>query len=106
MSNQYLFIVYFNARSILIPKCDEQRILCEAHRPDVICIAESWLSSDIDISDAELHISGFQIVRKDRNRHGGGVLMYIRDVIQVETNASNQYPNLEIANCHSTFGFF
>ena len=74
MTKQYLSILYFNARSI-IPKCDELRIICEAHKPDVVCITESWLSSDIN--NAELHISGYQIVRRDKNRHGGGVLMYI-----------------------------
>ena len=48
----------------------------------------------------------FYSVRRDRNRHGGGMLMYIREVIQVETNASNQYPNLEIATVTLRFGSF
>ena len=104
MTKQYLSILYFNARSI-IPKCDELRILCEVHKPDdVVCITESWLSSDIN--NTELHISGYQIVRRDRNRHGGGVLMYIREVIRVETNANNQYPNLEIVTVTLRFGSF
>ena len=69
-----------------------------------VAITESWLSSDIN--NTELHISSYQIVRRDRNRHGGGVLMYIREVIQVETNANNQYPNLEIVTVTLRFGSF
>ena len=47
------------------------------HCPDVICITESWLCSDI--LDSEILISGYQTMRLDRNRHGGGVLMYVLD---------------------------
>ena len=32
--------------------------------------------------------------------------MYIKDVIQVETSASNQYPNLEIATVNLRLGNF
>ena len=45
-------------------------------KPDVVCIVESWL--DGDVSDEEISISGYSIVRLDRNRHGGGILIYIR----------------------------
>ena len=36
---------------------------------------ESWLSDEIN--DNEIFIPGFQIFRNDRNRHGGGVLIYV-----------------------------
>ena len=42
-------IIYLNARSIL-PKIDGLRVLCVSNSYDVICIVESWLSSDIDNS--------------------------------------------------------
>ena len=48
------------------------------HKPDCICIVESWLSCDI--LDSELCIDGYNIVRLDRNRHGGGVLLFINSV--------------------------
>ena len=38
-------------------------------------MVESWLSNDI--SDNELAIDQYQILRLDRDRHGGGVLMYV-----------------------------
>lgn len=72
---QTLRILYFNARSIL-PKLDELRTLCAMDSPDVVCIVETWL--DGEICDQELVIDGYCVVRRDRNRHGGGVLMYIR----------------------------
>ena len=73
-TDQFLLsILYFNARSIL-PKIDILRAQAATRKPLVICIVESWLSHDI--SDDELNINGYQIHRLDRNRHGGGVLVY------------------------------
>ena len=36
---------------------------------------------DNTVSDSEVKISGYDIVRRDRNRSGGGVTMYIRSNI-------------------------
>ena len=47
------------------------------HNPDIICIVESWL--DKSILDCELTILNYNLLRLDRNRHGGGILIYIRD---------------------------
>ena len=66
--------MYFNARSIF-PKIDHLRAEAVARNPLIICIVESWLSPDI--SDDEISINGYQILRLDRNRNGGGVLMFI-----------------------------
>ena len=51
--------------------------MVSVYNPDCICIVESWLSPDID--DSEVHIPNFQVCRLDRNRHGGGVLLYVKD---------------------------
>ena len=69
--------MYYNARSLL-PKLDFLRVLCSTHTPDCVCIVESWLSNDIQ--NSELYINGYSIVRLDRNRHGGGVLLFINSV--------------------------
>ena len=37
-------------------------------------LVESWISQDI--VDSELFISNYSLLRLDRNRHGGGVLIY------------------------------
>ena len=39
-------------------------------RPDIVCIVESWMENEISID-------GYNVVRADRNRHGGGVLIFI-----------------------------
>ena len=57
-----LKILYYNARSLLA-KFDELLILADSHNPD--------------IQDSEILIPGYQSLRHDRNRHGGGVLMYV-----------------------------
>jgi hypothetical protein len=54
------------------------RVICAIHSPDCVCIVESWLSNDI--LNSELCVCGYDVVRLDRNRHGGGVLLYINSV--------------------------
>ena len=58
-----------------MPKFDDFLASIDVHRPHIICVVESWLSEEID--DNEISIPGFQIFRNDRNRHGGGVLIYV-----------------------------
>ena len=68
--------MYYNARSVL-PKIDELLLSVDIQRPDVICITESWLCSDIQ--NSEIAIPGYQSLRLDRNRHGDGILMYVSE---------------------------
>ena len=63
------------ARSLL-PKFDHLRAISVAESPDVICVVETWLSNSI--TDGEIGLPNYQCVRCDRDRHGGGVLMYIK----------------------------
>ena len=70
--------VYFNCRSLL-PKIDELTVLCITNMPDIVCLVETWLC--MDILDMEISIPNYSIVRLDRNRHGGGVAMYIRNSV-------------------------
>ena len=45
------------------------------HISQTLCvIVETWLEHNI--SDNEIHLPGFQLYWLDRNRHGGGVVMY------------------------------
>ena len=59
----------FNAQSLL-PKMDTQN----SH---IVCIVETWLSNDI--SDNEVSLEGYQVIHLDRNRHGGGILIFVHD---------------------------
>ena len=70
-----------NVRSIL-PKIEEIRLLLSLTSLDVLTVCETWL--DNSVSDTEISVSGYSIVRKDRNRHGGGVLMFLKEGIKFE----------------------
>lgn len=66
--------MYFNCRSLL-PKSDELAVLCLAHKPDIVRLVETWLSPDV--LDSEVSIKNYFLIRHDRNRHHGGVAIYI-----------------------------
>ena len=71
---QVVFQLYYNVRSVL-PKLDELRTTCLFHKPDIICLVETWL--DETITDKELSLPNYDIVQLDHNRHGGGLLIYV-----------------------------
>ena len=64
-------------------KLDEMySTLCIEEKCDVICISETWLDHSID--DVQVNLPGYQIYRRDRNRHGGGVAIYASNSIPVK----------------------
>lgn len=67
-------ILSLNARSLL-HKIDDLRGLYTYHHFAAIVVTETWLSPEV--LDGDVDISGYNIIRKDRNRHGGGVAIYI-----------------------------
>ena len=74
-----LHILHYNARS-LYPKFDELCAICDMEKPDVVCITETWFCNDI--AETECTIHGYRCVRCDRNRHGGGVALFISDKLE------------------------
>ena len=85
-------IAHLNVRS-LIKHIDELRLHFEKQQFDVISLNETML--DITISNQEIKIKGYNIVRKDRNRHGGGVAMYIRSTINYSVRDDLSDENIE-----------
>ena len=83
-----LTVIYFNARSLFHELC----LVVEMHHPDIICIVESWLSPEI--CDHEIAIPGYEHRRCDRNRHGGGVIIYVSQKYVIKQLSS--HPMLEI----------
>ena len=75
---QGINILYYNARSLL-PKIDELRLVCEIAKADIICVVETWLNSDI--ANDELWLPNYQLHRRDRDRHGGGITLYVSDTL-------------------------
>ena len=60
---------------------DQLRIYLHDETFDILSINESRLYSNID--DCFVKIKGYNIVRKDRNRDGGGVAIYYRNHLNV-----------------------
>lgn len=81
-----------NVRSIL-PKIDEIRLLLSSTSLDILSVCETWL--DNSVTDNEISVSGYSVVRKDRNRHGGGVLVFVKDGIKFELLSYASLDNVE-----------
>ena len=99
--------MYYNVQSLL-PKLDELRIVCETEKPGIVCIVESWL--DNSISDNEISIPTYQLFRHDRNRHGGGVAIYVHfsficNVILKAGPFDLEFISVSLLS-HSSFGKF
>ena len=47
-----------------------------------MCVSETWL--DGSISDKEVELRDYTVFRKDRNRHGGGVAIYVCNSLPVK----------------------
>ena len=72
--------VCLKARSI-VNKKNEFNIMVEDIDPHIIGITESW--ANIDITDAELGLTGYVMFRRDRvGRRGGGIILYVKESIQ------------------------
>ena len=64
-----LHLIHLNINSLL-SKIDELRAIAKKSRAAVIGITESKL--DESVTDEEINIDGYELIRSDRNRHGGG----------------------------------
>ena len=71
-------VYYSNCRSLL-PKMDHLRATVASSTPSIIALCETWL--DETIPDSALFIHNFHLIRRDRNRHGGGLAIYVSDDI-------------------------
>ncbi|XP_064382509.1 uncharacterized protein LOC135331318 [Halichondria panicea] len=106
--NENLNIVSLNCRSLL-SKIDNLRLLTEAQNPHVVALCETWL--DDSISDRELSCEGYFLVRRDRNRQGGGTAAYIREDVPFTIHTSHSsieflMLNLKLASGSLLCGIF
>ena len=63
----------------LLGKIDELRFLVLECNFDIMGLCETFL--DDNVADHEIIINGFNVIMRDRNRDGGGVLLYIKEGI-------------------------
>lgn len=73
-TSKCLLIAHLNIRSLL-PKITEIRLLCSELKLSVLGCSETWL--DGSILDSEIGIANYSLIRRDRNRKGGDVCVYV-----------------------------
>ena len=85
---------------------DEIRYILINFPLEVLTINESKL--DGTISDTEVYIPGYFIIRKDRNRSGGGVALYIRENLSYtnRTMTMPKHPLMYILEPCSSYPLF
>ena len=76
-----VFICHIN----IIPKNDELKCIANKSKAAIIGITEAKF--DHTIPDLEVNFLGYDILRCDRNRNGGGVACYIRKNLCFNTRA-------------------
>ena len=74
----YVKLPHLNVRS-LMKHIDELKIYLDKQQFDIISLNETML--DLSVPNHEIKLNGYEIVRKDRNRHGEGVAIYIPNSI-------------------------
>ena len=72
-----LKIASLNINSLL-RHVDELRLMLSNSEIDVFAINESKI--DNSVKGSEISIPGYNMIRRDRNRFGGGVVGYIREI--------------------------
>ena len=87
----------------LIPHLDELRIFLNEQRPHIIGITETKIDSNIDNSHIE--IDDYVVERNDRNRHGGGVAMYIHKSVSYRlredlSNSDTESISIQVKVCN------
>ena len=71
-------VVLCYAKSIVNKKLDLHAFLV-SYRVDILAITETFLSEEI--LDSEMTNGSYAVFRRDRDRHGGGVMIMIRNNI-------------------------
>ena len=103
-------LAIINCRSI-VNKCAELETLLHVHNLDLLIGTESFL--DETIISSEIFPSHFTVYRNDRNRHGGGVFILVRNeipssLLSVSTSAEQIWvhvhvkhkPSLIVGSCY------
>ena len=90
LSRSTLKIVNINCQSIVAHR-DRIGVLIDSVRLDIILGTETWLDPSVTTPS---ELSAYNVERLDRNRHGGGVFVPVKDDIIM----SREY-DLEVSDC-------
>ena len=75
-----LRLINLNFRSITGKKANLENLI-DSTKPDILLGTETHL--DNSVKDNEFTPKGYRVIRKDRNRMGGGILIMYKDDIQI-----------------------
>ena len=73
---------------------DELKIFMEGEPLDILAINETKI--DYCTSDMQIHLPGYVCLRKDRNSHGGGVCIYLRNTLNYCRKTCLEIDDLEM----------
>ncbi len=94
---------HINVRSLLANKrLDDLLLFNTGKNFDILTLSETWL--DGSITDDQLKLDGYNLIRKDRNRHGGGVAVFIRNDIHFKVCEEYSNDSYEVIWLHVYFG--
>ena len=91
-------ILYTNVRS-LFNKMDEIILNLNKYTPDVAVFCETWL--DDSIPDVAISCNNYNVIRKDRNKYGGGIACYVNESFSPSVLTHFDIPSLN--DCGSEF---
>ena len=69
--------IYYSNCCSLVPKLDYLRTIATSATPTIMALCETWL--DDPVPDSSLFIPNYYSIRRDRSRHGGGLLLYVSE---------------------------
>ena len=91
-SIQGMLITSLNVRGLLNKYDQVVKVLYDSNA-DIMGICESFLDENVEVN--EYMIPGYNVVSKHRNRHGGGVLLYVKETVKFELVEANVSTNIE-----------
>ena len=104
LNQKGLKLLHLNVRSLL-RNISEIRLLLTQNDVHILSVNETWL--DNSVLNNEIDIDDVQVIRKDRNRNGGGTAIYIKKGLHFEmlnhdsSNHLEALPILVSPNIHA-----
>ena len=77
-------------------KLDELRLFCDRYQPHVLSLNETWL--DNFFTDNEISLPGYNMMRRDRDRNGGGLVVYVDENLGFTHLENNVMIRTEVEN--------
>ena len=92
LNKKGLQFIHINARSMFY-KLPQIEFIAFKYNPAVISITETWL--DESYTSSSIQIAGYNLLRRDRITHGGGVCMYIKNTLSYDVRQDLQSEHFE-----------